>query len=227
MSLVVLSIEELLNRSAELAEVLAEFLTLSPNDDSARITASGTLCGVSFEHAESVRILIGTGNFTSSLGVLRMQYEALVKAVWVLYAASDSSVGKLQSELNHETAKSADKMPLMTAMLGELDGKAPAQAISPLLEFKEYSWKPLSSYIHGGIHAITRHGKGYPAPLLSQTVKSSNGLLVMTGMMLAILCGDSRHSGRILAIQQLFSDCCPNLASPHNTSLKGTAEARP
>jgi hypothetical protein len=128
-----------------------------------------------------------------------MQYEALVKAMWVLYSASDSSVGKLQSELNHETAKSADKMPLMAAMLGELGGRAPAQAINPLLEFKEYSWKPLSSYIHGGIHAITRHDKGYPAPLLSQAMRSSNGLLVMTGMMLVILSGDGRHAGRIPA----------------------------
>lgn len=222
MSLAVPNIEELLNRSAELAEVLAEFLTLSPYDDSARTTSSRTLCGVSFEHAESARILIANGNFTSSLGVLRMQYDALVKAVWVLYAASDSLVGKLQNELNHETAKSADKMPLLTEMLGELDGKAPAQAISPLLEFKEYSWKPLSSYIHGGIHAITRHSKGYPTPLLSQAVRSSNGLLVMTGMMLVILSRDSRHSGRMLSIQQRFADCCPNLASPHNSSLQGT-----
>lgn len=137
---IVLNIEELLNRSAELAKALAEVLTLSPNDDSARTTASSTLCGVSFEHAESVRILIATGNFTSSLGILRMQYEALV---------------------------------------------------------------------------------------MSQTIRSSNGLLVITGMMLVILSGDSRHSGRVLAIQQHFADCCPNLASPHNPSLKETDESAP
>lgn len=221
MSLVVNSAEELLNRSSELAVILADFLTLTPYKDSARITSSRTLCGVSFEHAESVRILIATGNFTSSLGVLRMQYEALVKAVWILYAASESSIGKLQSELNHETAKRADKVPSLSEMLGELDGKAPSQAISPLLEFKEYSWKPLSSYIHGGIHAINRHGKGYPTPLLSQAARSSNGLLIMTGMMLVIMSGDSRHSGRISAIQKRFADCLPNLAPTHNNSFQG------
>lgn len=208
------NIEVLLNRSAELAEVLADFLTLAPYDDSAKITSSRTLCGVSFEHAESVRILISTGNFTSSLGVLRMQYEALVKAVWALYSASDTSISKLQSELNHETAKWADKVPSLSEILVELDGKAPAQALGPLLEFKEYSWKPLSSYIHGGVHAISRHNEGYPIQLLSQTLRSSNGLLLMTGMMLVILSGDSRQSGKIPTIQQRFANCCPDL-HPH------------
>jgi hypothetical protein len=219
MSLTVTDIVDLLHQSDELSAELAAFLALHPYDKSARITSSRTLCGVSFEHAESVRVLISTGNFTSSLGVLRMQYEALVKAVWALYAASDNMIDKLQSELNAETAKWADKVPLLNEILVELEGKAPPQAIGPLLEFKEYSWKPLSSYIHGGIHAITRHGKGYPTELLSQAVRSSNGLQVMAGMMLVILSGDSRQQGKIPGIQQRFGDCCPNLA-PHNAALQ-------
>lgn len=76
-----IDIADLLHRSDELSTELAALLGLPPYDNSSRITSSRTLCGVSFEHAESVRVLIGTGNFTSSLGVLRMQYEALVKAI--------------------------------------------------------------------------------------------------------------------------------------------------
>lgn len=215
------NIVELLHRSDELTAELTVFLALSPYDNSARVTSSRTLCGVSFEHAESVRVLISTGNFTSSLGVLRMQYEALVKAVWALYAASDNTISKLQSDLNAETAKWSDKVPLLNEILVELEGKAPPQVIGPLLEFKEYSWKPLSSYIHGGIHAITRHGKGYPTELLSQAIRSSNGLQVMAGMMLVILSGDGKQQGKISGIQQRFADCCPNL-NPHNPTLQGT-----
>lgn len=214
----VTDIVDLLHRSDELSAELAAFLALPPNNNSARITSSRILCGVSFEHAESVRVLISAGNFTSSLGVLRMQYEALVKAVWALYAASDNTISKLQSDLSAETAKLADKVPPLNEILAELEGKAPPQAIGPLFEFKEYSWKPLSSYIHGGIHAITRHGKGYPTELLSQALRSSNGLQVMAGMMLVILSGDSRQQGMIPSIQQRFADCCPNL-NPHNIAL--------
>lgn len=210
----VLNITDLLHQSDELATELSALMELPPYDNSPRIISSHTLCGVSFEHSESVRILISTGNFTSSLGVLRMQYEALVKAIWALYAASDNSISKLQSNLNAENAKWADRIPLLRELLVELEEKAPAQLLTPLHEFKEYSWKPLSSYIHGGVHAISRHGKGYPVELLTQAVKMTNALQVMTGAMLVILSGDTKQQGRITEIQQRFANCCPPL-NPH------------
>jgi len=201
----------LLRRSHEMSAELEIFLDLPVNNYSARITSSRVLCGVSFEHSESVRILLSTGNFTSSLGVIRMQYESLAKAIWALYAASENMIRKLESELTSETEKWADKVPLLNGILKELEDKAPPQVTGQLLEFKEYSWKPLSSYIHGGIHAITRHAKGYPTELLAQAAKSSNGLLVMTGMMLVILSGDSNQQGKIPDIQRRFVDCCPKV----------------
>lgn len=204
-------LEKLIHRSHELLLALNEFLALSTYDDSSRIISSRILCDFAFEHADSVRILVSVGNFTSGLAVLRMQYEALTKAIWILYAASDSSINKLSSELKPETANWADKVPLLSEMLEQLKGKAPPNAIDPLLEFKENSWKPLSSYVHGGIHAINRNKKGYPAGLLVQEIKASNGLLLMTGMMLVVLSGDNRQMGRIPAIQQRFADCCPSL----------------
>lgn len=201
----------LLDRSSELSQTLATFLSLPTYDKSPIIIASRTLCAVSFEHATSVHALISLGNFTSALGILRMQYEALVKSIWALYAASENSIEKLHSELNNETAKWADKLPTLTEMLIELSREAPQQALGPLIEFRDYSWKPLSSYIHGGVHALSRHKKGYPSELLCQALKSSNGLLIMAGMMLIILSGDKNQSGKIALIQQQFADACPNL----------------
>jgi len=169
------------------------------------------MCGVAFEHAESAKLLTATGNFTSALGLVRLQYEALVRAMWLLYAASDLSVTKLMSELNQESAKMADKLPMLSEMLNQLHGKAPVEAMNSLLEFKEYSWKPLSSYVHGGIHAINRHSKGYPLPLLSQVIKASNGVSTMVGMLLVILSGDRNQSGKVPKIQMDFVDCLPDL----------------
>lgn len=211
-------VDALLKRSLQLATVLEEFLQLPFNSTSARIASSHTLCGVSFEHAESVRILTASGNFTSSLGVLRMQYEALVKAFWTLYAASDEAVNKLQAELTHNSAKAADKVPTLAEMLAALSGKAPPQAIHPLLEFKDYSWKPLSSYIHGGIHAINRHSRGYPVVLLCRAAIFSNGLLIMAAMLLIMLSGNSRQTGKIRVLQQQFADCLPDVSQTYGTS---------
>ena len=203
-------IVELLRRSDELSAELGIFIGIRPYDESARIKSSCILCGVSLEHAGGVRVLINSGTFTSALGVLRMQYEALVKAVWAFYAASDNMIGKLQSDLNTGSVNWADNIPSLKELLSELEENIPRQVIGQLLEFKEYSWKPLSSYVHGGIHAITRHGQGYPAEILVQAVKLSNGLQLMAAMMLIILSGDTGNQGKLPGIQQRFSDCCPS-----------------
>ncbi|MBV7413150.1 hypothetical protein KW825_01080 [Aeromonas sp. sif2433] len=203
-------INYLLSRSAELESQLLEFLALEPFDRSGRIMASRIMCSIAFEHAESAKILISAGNLTSATGLVRLQYEALVRAIWLLYAASDTEVAKLTRELTHETANSANSLPMLSKMLEQLQGKAPQEPLDMLLEFKEYSWRPLSSFIHSGIHAIHRHSKGYPLPLLEQMIRISNGVSVMVGMLLVILHGGGAQQGKIPSIQQAFADCLPD-----------------
>jgi hypothetical protein len=154
-------------------------------------------------------MLLARGNFTSAIGLMRLQYESLVRAFWVVYAATDGFVTKLMAELTDEAARVANKIPMLSEMLNSLDGKAPKEATDMLLEFKEYSWKPLSSYIHGGIHAIDRNRRGYPLPLLLQLLKASNGISIMAAMLLVILYKNPAHKGKLPAIQREFADCLP------------------
>lgn len=202
-------INELLTRSVELENKLLKFLALRPYFDTDKITSSRIMCSIAFEHAESAKILIATGNFTSATALVRLQYEGLVRAMWLRYSASDQAVSKLMCELTSESASKANNLPMLSEMLTKLEGKAPKEALDMLFEFKEYSWKPLSSFIHGGIHAINRHSKGYPPPLLFQLLKISNGVSTMVGMLLLILAGDFMQQGKISAIQREFSDCLP------------------
>jgi len=201
--------DKLLLRSAEYEELVVEMLMLPSYDNSARIKLSHIMCSVAIEHAESAKILLATGNFTSSLGVVRLQFEALVRALWFFYVASDLSVEKFSADLSVETEKKAQKMPMLSEMLKKMEGKAPKNALEPLLEFKEYSWKPLSSFVHGGIHAISRHSKGYPVALLEQTLKASNGVNGMTGYFLAILTGNSKLAKDFHNSFYEYKDCLP------------------
>lgn len=207
-------INNLLSRSAKLEKTLIDFLALDPFDSSERVLTSRTMCSIAFEHAESAKILISTGNLTSATGLVRLQYEALTRAMWLLYAASDTSVSKLASELTHKTAGNANNLPMLSEMLDNMRGNAPQEALDMLLEFKKYSWKPLSSFVHGGIHAIHRHSKGYPVQLLVQMIKISNGVSIMVGMLLVILHGGGEQLGKITKIQKEFVDCLPDIKSP-------------
>ena len=203
------SLDYFLSRSLELENDLLGFLSRNERLSDKRVKASKILCTIVFEHSESIKILISTGNLTSATGLVRLQFEALVRAMWLLYAASDIAVDKLMAELTNESAQKANNLPMLSEMLTKLEGKTPEVAMDALNEFKQYSWKALSSYVHGGIHAINRHSKGYPVEQLIQLLKISNGLLIMAGMLLIILSGDTNQKGKIPSIQMMFKDCLP------------------
>ncbi len=156
-------------------------------------------------------MLISSGNFTSAIGLLRLQYEAIVRAMWLFYAASDIAVSKLTAELNQATAQKSQRIPMLGEMLDQLEGNAPKVALDQLLEFRDFSWKPLSSYIHGGIHVVQRHSKGYPVGLLTQAIKASNGVSIMAAMLLVVISNDISSIAKIPMIQKEFLDCLPDL----------------
>jgi len=130
--------------------------------------------------------------------------------MWLLFSASDIDVAKIMDDLTQDSSKRAEKLPMLSEMLKQLQGKAPKVALDQLQEFKEYSWKPLSSFIHGGIHALNRHSIGYPIPFLVQLLKVSNGLLVMTGMLLVILSTQRGQTNIIPELQFKYHDCLPD-----------------
>lgn len=51
-------------------------------------------------------------------------------------------------------------LPMVGEMLDALDSKAPKEALGMLIEFRDHQWKPLSSFVHGGLHVILHGGKG-------------------------------------------------------------------
>tara|TARA_R110001583_G_scaffold172997_1_gene326805 strand:- start:181 stop:705 length:525 start_codon:yes stop_codon:yes gene_type:complete len=165
------------------------------------------MCSVSLEHAESFKILLSSRNFTSAISLLRLQFECLVRGIWVLYAASETALIKLTAELNKESQKVANKLPMLSEMISQLEQKAPKNAIDPILEFKQYSWKPLSSYVHGGLHAIDRHSKGYPIQILEQALKASNGVNGLTAVFASVLTGQPQLTKDVYKSFDKFSDC--------------------
>lgn len=176
------------------------------------------MCGVSLEHAESLKILLVSGNFTSAVSLLRLQYESLVRGIWAFHAATDLEVEKLTADLTDKAAKRAASMPNLTDMLQKLTSTAPIEATAPLEEFKKYSWKPLNSYVHGGIHAIDRHSKGYPAQIVEQALRASNGLCGVIGMFAAVITGSQQNVSEMSNLYKQYADCLPMLSTDNAVS---------
>lgn len=165
------------------------------------------MCSVSLEHAESFKILLASRNFTSAISLLRLQFECLVRGMWIFYAASEKALSMLTAELSEDSQKRANNLPMLSEMISQLEKKAPKNAIDPILEFKEYSWKPLSSYVHGGLHAIDRHSKGYPIQILEQALKASNGVNGLVAVFGSMLTGQHQLTKEVYKSFDKYSDC--------------------
>ncbi|MES2671218.1 MAG: hypothetical protein V4673_12470 [Pseudomonadota bacterium] len=198
-------------RSELLLQNLLEIADHPLYDDSRRLVTSADFCMLSLEHAESVRTLAQNGLHASGIALMRIQFETLLRAIWMFHCASDDDLEKITSRLTTDTQDAAGKMPAATKMLEAL-GKNPATLIpfDSLSEFKEHSWKPLNSYIHAGIHPLAQHRGGYPMQFIEQRIKLSNGLVVISVMHLCVLTGNGELQKQISPLHTRFADCLPD-----------------
>ena len=205
----------MLQRSEELCDALMRNLGTASFDDSERGEVALGMCSVSLEHSVSLRILVANGCMTSAVAVMRLQYESVARAMWLLYVAKDSAIAKLTAPLTRDNEQAAKNLPSVSEILEELrkgvGTKLPAAAYEMLVAFRQASWTSLNSYVHGGIHALRRHADGYPVQLILDIVRNSNGLATMAGMTLSLLTGDERIARSMSRIQVDFADCLPEL----------------
>ena len=200
--------------SDELARSLAPVFEGPLYDQSRKLAICRQFCLISAEHAAAVRVLAENGLSTSAIVVHRSQFEALLRAVWLFYAASDGQLERLSTELTPEHEQNSKNLPLAKDMLDSL-AKSPAAAVpyEALAEFKQYSWQALNSYVHAGIHPLARSVNGYPNKLIIQLVKLSNALSVVAGMQVAILTGRQQLVRQVRDLHLPYKECLPDLKS--------------
>ncbi|RZL62865.1 MAG: hypothetical protein EOP81_14975 [Variovorax sp.] len=208
-----MNLEQMLVRSGEFDDEI--FRLLDPGsyqlaNGDARIRVSASAASLSVDHCRAVRLLIANDIIPSGAAVMRLQFEALTRAVWLLFAADDASVAVADAPLDAESQKRASKLPGASPMLAELARSPAPGAAAPtamLGRFKEMQWAALNSFVHGGIHPLRRQSDGYPERMVVQLLECSNALLSMSGMMLAILTGSTVLSARMNRVHVGFEDC--------------------
>jgi hypothetical protein len=200
---------KLFNKSAEFEKHLLSLIDLPLLDSSKKLLLSDASCAISLEHWTVCRDILQAGMLPSGAVIHRAQFEALLRAMWILYAASDEHLGKLDVVLTIEAECGAKNLPQTNDMMLSLQKKAPSNAYDALNRFKENSWKALNSYVHAGIHPLTRHAEGYPLILIENVVRNANGLAVMSAMHTAILNGVQPMQKEILSLANEYSEYMP------------------
>lgn len=193
----------------ELAVKLLQLIDLPLFDDSSRLIVSDVACSMSLEHWAATRSLLNAGILPSAVVVHRAQFEALLRSIWILYAAPDEHLSKLSAELTVETEQNAKNLPQVADMMAAVNKKGPPQAYEALNRFKENSWKALNSYAHAGLHPIRRHAEGYPVQLIESIARNANGLAILSAMQVAVLSGLQPLQREILDLAAQYPDCMP------------------
>lgn len=193
----------------EFSTKLFDLVNLPLYDQSTRLVTSDVACSMSLEHWTATITLLQSALLPSAVTVHRAQFEALLRSIWILYAAADQHLDKLATELNLETEQAAKNLPQVAEMMTALEKKGPPQAHEALARFKGNSWKALNSYAHAGIHPIRRHAEGYPIPLIESIAKNANGLAIVAAMQASVLSGVQPLQRRILDLAAKYPECMP------------------
>ena len=215
--------ERLLVRSNQFAGTLVGYLDSADGvADGLRAEAATAAAELSFEHAQAVRVLFKAGTPSSAAVLLRSQYEALLRAAWLMYAASEAHLEKLSVTLTVESGAKAKNAKGAEDMLKELEVlllSTPTLRglVLPLREIRNVSWTAMNSFVHGGLHPMTRMREGFPLKLGMDVLKNSNGMLHMAARLLARLTPSSDVVARVEIAFKEFSDCLPVVTGPQTT----------
>lgn len=199
-----------LDRTETFAEALLTPINRVPFQDTDRAKLSMIFLGLAHEHWVAIRSLAGLGLNHSAIAIIRLQFEATLKAFWVWHAASDHWIEQCAVVKKGLDGSVIEPPPRRTdALFKDIERTAPPDIHALLMQFKTVAWKELNSYVHGGVHALANVGREQPASFIVQLVCNSNGVAGLGAMLGASLTGDANRVDAVLAAQYAHIDVLP------------------
>ncbi len=199
----------MLERSQKLNDDIGALFKDGGQSTSPRALLTLAMCNVAMEHAVSQFLLVHVGHHVTAMALVRLHFEAVVRAIWLHHGASDEWVTQYCAPMAPKDLGEPIFGPPIDAMLKTIDATAPPFVGNMLDELKAGTWKPMNSYVHGGAHAIVQSLRGATTPQLIAMLQNANGLSLMTANVFVLACTDARLAGRIRQIQAENSECLP------------------
>jgi hypothetical protein len=201
--------QKTLERSNELFSIIHNDIFSNGHIHTFKQKLTLSLSAISIEHSSSIQILMDTKNFTTAISLLRLQYEALTRAMWLHFAAKDSFINKYDIPLDIKMTQ--PDFPTITVMIEDIM-KCPIKGPGEMLkEIKDATWSGMNNYVHNGFHPILRVLNGYPTALLMQILQTSNAMNIMLAMVMANIAADHDSANLVKKLQIDFQDCLPVL----------------
>lgn len=164
---------------------------------------------LSFQHAKSLRVLYDLELDGTATAILRMQFESVVRLMWLHFSASDSFIEGYAGSISVDNPPK--DFPSVTEMIEKIKKSGVRGPGEALEEFKEVAWKGMNNHIHNGYLALSRHVNSYPEELVIQIISNSNALNLMTAMVLARVNQSQADVSFVKNLQLSYQDIMPEL----------------
>lgn len=199
----------MLEQSWALDEDLARLMAALPDPVTSRQAIVRGMATTSHSHYHSQRVLIEVGTTPTVLALVRLHYESVVRSLWYAAGAPDEWIDRMKLENSKENGEPVLGPPV-DSMLNRLAEVLPSHVSASLRVLKEASWKPMNSFVHGGVHAIlTGLVDAYTPYHWIGVLKNANGLATMNVQALIISCNEMNSRGLLAALQQRHMSCLP------------------
>lgn len=202
-------LKSMLEQSWALDEDLGRLMAALPDPVTSRQAIVRGMATTSHSHYDSQRVLIEIGATPTVLALVRLHYESVVRSLWYAAGATDEWIDRMKLENSKENGEPVLGPPV-DSMLNRLAEVLPPHVSASLRILKEASWKPMNSFVHGGVHAIlTGLVDVYTPYHWIGVLKNANGLATMNVQALVISCNDLHSRGLLAALQQRHMRCLP------------------
>lgn len=198
----------LFDRSDALHDAASQALSQAePPPDRRAFLAIG-IAAVSIEHWGAQRLLLREGLNVSGFAMVRLQFEAAIRAVWIIECAKDDWIERFSAPVPDGQLEEPVLGPPVEAMLFSIAKKAPVIA-GMLQQLKDGAWVPMHSYVHGGARPLVQSLAGTTLYQVSAVLRNANGLGLIAVNVITRALRDHKFGGFVAHLQREYADCLP------------------
>jgi hypothetical protein len=207
----------LLERSAAMHDALDTALVDAEFDVNIRTEQALATSELAIEHGVSICLIVGARNLASANVLLRAQFEAVTRGLWLTYVATQDWFERYIDAVRANPTKHPNQAPDMDKMLAGISQSAPPVIAPQLMSLKVQTWGVLNSFVHAGIHPTTLIQTGYPLDAAIGTVSNANALTTMAFATMAAHANRQNVMHRLSELQLGYRDCLPPMEGPAST----------
>ena len=169
-----------------------------PANDRMRL-AAGCL-DMALEHQKSIVLLTANSLFGSAAALVRLEFEAYVRGVWLLYCASEVEIEKFKK----------DKLNKKFWELIDAIEKLEAFNVGTLSHVKETSLKAMNSFTHSGLYQIVRRNTAneirpnYTDEELVDALETANSFGILTAIAISDMAQNEQLAQKVFERGQKF-----------------------